>query len=487
VSLGHIKRKTQENPATRGGRGGKTNAQKSMSAVSWVQEALRYIWKTVLIQIMAESLWEVILDCLHCISSIPVSLQVVISTCFDDESALATGDGGEPAEPCLPSADAPDAPASLDATSFFWVQRSCCNVSDLAKLQSASVAHIGSSLPLTLLSLFPVSNPPRWPSKHSSGGHRTRPSRSSVTSADGPLSPPHSRVPPARRSATPPKVCPLASSAANSNGSSLAGSPSPWPGVTTNIIRNKVLVLDLDETLIFAATSTATILIPPDFSEVVPTMSGAELYHVWERPYLQLFLDAASRIFNVVVFTASSPAYADPIIDRIDRTKRIRRRLYRSNCTALQWPECPKQQLPVELGAPPSSSKHHHPVSLSKDLAILGVPLSHVVLIDNNPCCVAMHRDNGVVVPSYSPPHTTVLSSQRGLLATTTTTMPQQHHHQMPHGRKRNHHERLSLLLRTVEDTDEVLLGILPFLEALACAPDVRSVIARGRQLHSSS
>jgi hypothetical protein len=474
VSLRHIKKEKQQKT-----RHEEIKVRTSMSVVSWVQDALRYIWKTVLIQIMAESLWEVILDCLHCISSIPVSLQVVISTCFEDESTLAaTGDGGESAEPCLSSADAPDASASLDAASFLWIQHSCCSVSDIAKLQRASIAHIGSSLPLTLLSLFPVSNPPRWPSKNSSGGHGSR-TRLSVTPAHGPQSPPHSRVPPTRRSATPPKDCPLGSNAANSNGSFLSHNPSPWTGVAVaaKIVRNKVLVLDLDETLIFAATSTATILIPPDFSEVVPTMSGAELYHVWERPYLQLFLDAVSRIFNVVVFTASSPAYADPIIDRIDRARRIRRRLYRSNCTALQWPECPKQQLPVELGATPSSSKQHQPVSLSKDLAILGVPLSHVVLIDNNPCCVAMRRDNGVVVPSYSPPHTTTLSSQRGPPTTT---------HQVPHGRKRNHHERLSLLLRTVEDTDEVLLGMLPFLEALACAPDVRSVITRSRQLLAS-
>lgn len=446
-----------------------------MSAWNWMQEALQYVWKTVLIQIMAESLWEVILDCLHCISSIPVSLQVVISSCFDDgdDSAQTTAGSGGPSsaegqssESLLSSSpDVDEAP--FEATSFMWVQHSCCEESDLAKLRCSSSAYIGSWLPLTLLSLLPVSNPPRWPSKHSSTSSRGKVSSHAPNATPSTTAPSLVRVP-GKRTTTPPKVCAVSSSASGSMMASLPQHP-PKSLAAAKIVRNKVLVLDLDETLIFAATSTANILVPQDFSEVVPTMNGAELYHVWERPFLQLFLDAVSRLFNVVVFTASSPPYADPIIDRIDRGKRIRRRLYRSSCTALHWPEEAASAKKHE-GDDGTAAKAQQQVTLSKDLAVLGVPLAHVVLIDNNPCCVAMHRDNGIVVPSYSPP----VVPQRASSA----LYP-------PSGGGKRNHERASLLLRTVEDTDAVLLGILPFLEALACAADVRSVITRSRLQHS--
>lgn len=415
-----------------------------MSIVAWVQQALAYIWKTVLIQIMAESFYEVVVDCLQCISSIPESVQVVMSSCFDDDSTTSVdwaGKVGAGDEQSL--AHDAGAVSAADAaereTSFLWVQHSCCHPADLAKLHSAGRAHIGSWLPLTLLSLLPVASPPRWPSKNA-GVHRKAPPPFAVS--------PRTSM---RRAALPGTFSelPLASNA-------VAAAPPPST-TAPKLIRNKVLVLDLDETLIFASTLTADVLIPPDFSEVVPTMNGAELYHVWERPHLQLFLDAVSRIYNVVVFTASAPAYADPIIDRIDRGKRIRRRLYRSNCTALHWQhEAP----PCNVIGGELRDTSAQKMSLSKDVALLGVPLSHVVLVDNNPCCVALHRDNGVVVPSYAPPHTPApASSGRNTL-----------------GNKKRP------LIHTARDTDDVLLGLLPFLEALACVPDVRSVIARSRQ-----
>ncbi len=52
-----------------------------------------------------------------------------------------------------------------------------------------------------------------------------------------------------------------------------------------------------------------------------------------KRPYVDEFLHWAGRNFEVVIFTASLPEYADPVIDRLDKRGVIQARLYRHHCT----------------------------------------------------------------------------------------------------------------------------------------------------------
>ncbi|CAG9567315.1 conserved hypothetical protein [Leishmania major strain Friedlin] len=96
--------------------------------------------------------------------------------------------------------------------------------------------------------------------------------------------------------------------------------------------RQKVLVIDLDETLCHVSTTTANMAGPPTFSEVIPTASGAELFHVWERPYARLFLSTAAKLFNLVLFTSASKPYADTILQRIDPDRLLKYRYYRQDC-----------------------------------------------------------------------------------------------------------------------------------------------------------
>ncbi|GET85593.1 hypothetical protein, conserved [Leishmania tarentolae] len=96
--------------------------------------------------------------------------------------------------------------------------------------------------------------------------------------------------------------------------------------------RQKVLVIDLDETLCHVSTTTANMAGPPTFSEVIPTASGAELFHVWERPYARLFLSTAAKLFNLVLFTSASKPYADTILHRIDPDHLLKYRYYRQDC-----------------------------------------------------------------------------------------------------------------------------------------------------------
>lgn len=76
--------------------------------------------------------------------------------------------------------------------------------------------------------------------------------------------------------------------------------------------RKLVLVLDLDETLIFYEKKN---------------------HKLYERPHLQSFLEKASKMWKLVIFTASTKAYADRLIDSLDRNKLISKRYYRDSCT----------------------------------------------------------------------------------------------------------------------------------------------------------
>ena len=75
------------------------------------------------------------------------------------------------------------------------------------------------------------------------------------------------------------------------------------------------LVLDLDETLVHCTVE------PIDNADIIfPVNFGGTEYqvHVRYRPYLQEFLEAVSKTFEVVIFTASQQVYADQLLDRID-------------------------------------------------------------------------------------------------------------------------------------------------------------------------
>lgn len=71
-------------------------------------------------------------------------------------------------------------------------------------------------------------------------------------------------------------------------------------GLTGTISPKKLLILDLDETLVFAAERR--LMRDADF-RVGP-------YHVYRRPGLADFLDRCYQRFEVAVWTSSSPLYA---------------------------------------------------------------------------------------------------------------------------------------------------------------------------------
>ncbi|CAE8634800.1 unnamed protein product [Polarella glacialis] len=98
---------------------------------------------------------------------------------------------------------------------------------------------------------------------------------------------------------------------------------------------------------------------------------------VFFRPYVSLFLEVASKGFELVVFTASQQSYADQVIDALDPTGAfISHRLYRQHCTELRG-------------------------AFFKELGLLGRPLPKCLLVDNSPISVACNANHGVLIRSW--------------------------------------------------------------------------------------
>jgi RNA polymerase II subunit A small phosphatase-like protein len=75
------------------------------------------------------------------------------------------------------------------------------------------------------------------------------------------------------------------------------------------MLKDKLLILDLDETLVFAT------------EEPLPGRRAADFrvgpYHVYKRPHLDTFLAACRSWFEMAVWTSASPLYAAQVVAAI--------------------------------------------------------------------------------------------------------------------------------------------------------------------------
>lgn len=138
----------------------------------------------------------------------------------------------------------------------------------------------------------------------------------------------------------------------------------------------KLLVLDLDETLIHCSGDKS---LATNFDEEVEfvTPEGVQLTGFLNiRPHAIQFLENISKHYEVIIFTASMQYYADTIVDILDPFgKFVSALYYRESCSRT------------------SSNK------LVKDLSIFeNIPLSDMILVDNNIYCMWLQPQNGVPI-----------------------------------------------------------------------------------------
>lgn len=236
------------------------------------------------------------------------------------------------------------------------------------------------------------------------------------------------------------------SASATSSASAQSTATSSLPAQTTSVPHGpssviqqtpKVLVLDLDETLIHSTLRPAPLwglvsssnplgghvskmvmsalglssAIPPhaqlQLRVIEVQMDGRSvLYQVYKRPWVDHFLRKVASWYRVVIFTASVREYADPVIDWLDGGQGlISGRLFRDSCTF----------------------RHGTYV---KNLEVVEHDLSRVCLVDNSPMSYVLQEANGIPVEGW-----------------------------------------------TLDPSDEALLDLLPVLDGLRYASDVRHIL----------
>lgn len=141
------------------------------------------------------------------------------------------------------------------------------------------------------------------------------------------------------------------------------------------IPERKCLVIDLDETLIHSSFHIA--VSSADFVIDLELGQGIEKVYVQKRPGVDEFLEAVSEVYEVVIFTASLPSYANAVINLLDpERKRISHRLFRDSCV-------------------------YYRGQYIKDLTLLGRSLHEIIIIDNSPVSYLFQPDHAVPIPSW--------------------------------------------------------------------------------------
>lgn len=95
-----------------------------------------------------------------------------------------------------------------------------------------------------------------------------------------------------------------------------------------------------------------------------------------QRPHLQTFLKEVSEDWEIIVFTAALKDYANWILNDIDPSKYVNKRLYRDSCTFRRG-------------------------TYLKDLSRIGKDLTKTVIVDNLPENFSMQPHNGIAIKSW--------------------------------------------------------------------------------------
>ncbi|TYG97435.1 hypothetical protein ES288_A10G038500v1 [Gossypium darwinii] len=151
--------------------------------------------------------------------------------------------------------------------------------------------------------------------------------------------------------------------------------------------KKRTVVLDLDEPLYnnlhasdpIRTTHSTTGTPPPNYDFMItPTIEGVTMnFYVLKRPGVDKFLEAISKKYEVVVFTAGLEQYASLLLDVLDPKGLISYRLYRDSCKPLV-----KRRF-------------------AKDLSTIGRDLENVVIVDDNPRSYALQPANAIPIKRF--------------------------------------------------------------------------------------
>ena len=146
--------------------------------------------------------------------------------------------------------------------------------------------------------------------------------------------------------------------------------------------RKKLAVFDLDETLIHGIVNTQKYENKENIISIILPSKKVAKIGVNIRPHWEEAIIRISKLYNIVIYTASHASYADSVLNFIDpENKYFYNRLYRSNCIDI---------------------KYNGTDIYIKDLNIFeGYDLKDILIVDNSVLAFAFHLDNGIPILPY--------------------------------------------------------------------------------------
>ena len=148
--------------------------------------------------------------------------------------------------------------------------------------------------------------------------------------------------------------------------------------IKTQKTKQKLLVVDLDETLVhtsFDYIENPNLIITIDLEDENNQINKCNLY-INIRPGAKEFIEELSYYYEIIIFTASSEKYANTIMNIIDIKNKVSHKMFRDDCTILG---------DVYI----------------KDLNKIGRELKDIVIIDNNIFSFAYQQENGIPIKNW--------------------------------------------------------------------------------------
>ena len=137
----------------------------------------------------------------------------------------------------------------------------------------------------------------------------------------------------------------------------------------------KTLVLDLDETL--AHGQNIPFSSPKNQISIECKLNDINTTIYFKiRPGVKEFLRKMSKLYEIVIFTASVEEYAKMLINLIDTKNICSHKLYREQCT-------------------------YENFLYIKDLRKLGRDLKDIIIIDNSPNAYSLNKENGIPISTW--------------------------------------------------------------------------------------
>ena len=143
--------------------------------------------------------------------------------------------------------------------------------------------------------------------------------------------------------------------------------------------KQKTLVIDLDETLVHSYFEKEPPY-KPDISFDIEITGIAIHISTLIRPGTYQFLEKLSNKYEIIIFTASLSQYAIPLLNEIDKNKYCKYTLFREHCYTFD-----------NKGNP----------GYVKDLSKLNRDLNNTIIIDNNPDCYFLNKENGIPIKTW--------------------------------------------------------------------------------------